>query len=151
MKTKRSLAVQLIVSFAAVAPTLRVSVSTQVQQRLFALGYRWSGVPCQTGPFFTTADNLHINSCLWNPRDITWSNGVVRVEDNDRRVAVFNGACAYQLAEFLSKAEAAMTCHKTIRGVDVTITPFRVSVNPTNLLADVSGVATKLQKELFGD
>lgn len=150
MKTKRSLPVQLVISFAAVAPALRESVLVQVQRRLFALGYRWTGVGFPTEPHFTAADNLFINSRLWNPRDITWGSGSVRVDDDDGRVEVFNGAVVSQLAEFLSKAQAAMEYRKTIRGVDVIVTPFEVIVNPTNLLAHVSGVATALQKELFG-
>jgi hypothetical protein len=150
MKTKRSLAVQLVISFAAVAPAFRASVSAQVQQRLFALGYRWTGAPCPTDSAFTAADNLYINSGCWNPRDITWSSGAVYVTESDGRVAVFNGADANQLTEFLHKAEDAMTYRKVIQGVNVTITPFQVIVDPANLLANVSGVATALQKEFFG-
>ena len=138
---------QLVISFASLQGGARQIVSAQVQTLLFAMGYLWSDSFWNGSPQHANKSSLHICSHEWNPRHITWSNGPVETV-GEGCTLVFDAAS--QLDAFLEAARVGLRYTTTLEGVEVTVMPDNVLLNPTTLLERVSKEAATIQRELWG-
>lgn len=137
MKNKRP---ELVLNLRHIDGEARKIISTNVQNRLFQLGYSWNGNKKAQS---VESDSLHIFSPHWSRLHITYADGYYPTGGG---TIYFDVA---QMSEFLSLAEEFATIKTTISGVDVTIVGSEISLDATKLLSDITIKAKKLQDKHF--
>lgn len=146
MKTNRP---QLVISFAALAGSVRSLVSAHIQRELFKLGYVWSSACWNGQPQETHQPYLFICSPEWSPTHITYCNGPLVIDPEDTCNTVTKVFDANDASAFLEAARVGLREERVISGVNVVITPSGVELNPTKLLADVTKQANAIRQELW--
>lgn len=141
MKTNKR--TELVLCMAALTGVAREITSKFVQTKLFAFGYKWADGSTQ--PIHLRKSALHVCTPEWKATDITYNEGP---SYSSGPAIVFNAAT--DLQEFLSRAESALKESRIINGVVVTITPSKIDLNVTELVAKTTSEAQKIQSELFG-
>lgn len=137
---------ELILNLIALAGFTREIVSRHVQTKLFEFGYRWSNhmKGTEPKPAHLREEVLRICSPEWKAYELTYDSGP---SFSDTPAITFD---ASQVDLFLARAKDALIESRIINGVIVTITPSKIDLNVTELVAKTTSEAQKIQQELFG-
>lgn len=137
----------LILSFGSITGHARRVLSYNVQKNLAKMGYlSWPLNPCQ--PIALDGKSIMVNHHLLE------GNTVIVDMLGGPNVVVLPSAKVYdaatELSAFFTAALKELSAEITLEGVQVTITPKTIDLNPSILLERVMKEAKKIQVSRFG-
>lgn len=143
---------KFILDLSTLQGKLREIVSEYVQRELFKMGFEWMsqiGAPKeQLSPRHVGEPILHVHQSVTATRTLSFGSVATARKGDDSLLPEAFGA--ENVEEFLAVVRDGLCVAETICGVNVLITPKGVTLDPTELLAEVTKQAEARRKELWG-
>lgn len=145
----------ICLSFEKLTGSARNIMSIYVQQQLFALMYYWDGYGARTlrTPMYTDAAGLLISDLMTPIMQLQYLSESLTDSEYIQTYSpiILDATKGEELDSFFKQAREFLTYRTVIRGIDVVVTPFTESYDPTEILQAVAKEAKQLQENLFGN